>query len=56
MFSSNVNWFCPQKGWKLLPASVLNECRYTEKVKKVIRYITDNLKFSSDDSCESDEE
>ena len=32
----------------------LKECKYIEKEKKLIRYITSNLKFSSDDSDESD--
>ena len=34
----------------------LKKYEYTEKVKKMIRYITDESKFSSDDSDESDEE
>ena len=34
----------------------LEECKYMEKEKKTIRYVTDDLKFSSDDSDESDKE
>ena len=32
----------------------LKECKYMEKEKRMIRYITDDFKFSSDDSDESD--
>ena len=38
------------------PQVFLKECKYIEKEKKLIRYITSILKFSSDDSDESDEE
>lgn len=31
----------------------LNECKYIENENKEIRYITEDLKFSSDDSNES---
>ena len=41
---------------KLLSTVFLQECKYIEKEKKVIRYITNDLIFSSDDSDESDEE
>ena len=34
----------------------LEECKYTEKKKKMTRYITDNLEISSDNSDESDKE
>ena len=34
----------------------LKECKYIEKEKQVIRYIVDDLEFSSNDSDESDEE
>ena len=34
----------------------MEEFKYIEKEKKVIRYIADDSKFSSDDSDESDEE
>ena len=34
----------------------LKEFKYIEKEKKVIRDINDDLRFSSDDSDESDEE
>ena len=33
----------------------LKECKYMEKEKRMIRYITDDFKFSSDDSDESDQ-
>ena len=32
----------------------LKGCKYMEKEKRMIRYITDYFKFSSDDSDESD--
>ena len=32
------------------PQVFLEECRYIDKEKKVIRYITDDLEISSDDS------
>ena len=32
----------------------LKECKYMEKEKRMIRYISDDFKFSSDDSDESD--
>ena len=38
------------------PQVFLKECKYIEKEKKLIRYITSILKFSSDDSDESNEE
>ena len=34
----------------------LKNCKYMEKEKKIIRYVTNDLKFSSDDSDESDKE
>ena len=34
----------------------LKECKYMEKEKKIISYVTDDLKFSSDGSDESDKE
>ena len=34
----------------------LKECKHTEKEKQVIRWITNDLKYSSDDSSESDKE
>ena len=56
MFSYNINWFSPQKGWSYYPQVFLKECKQIEKENKVIRYITDDLKVSSCNFDESEEE
>ena len=38
------------------PQAFLKECKCIEKDEKVIRYVTGDLKFSSENSDESDEE
>lgn len=38
------------KKWKILPSSVLKEYKCNERGKMVIRYISDELEISSDDS------
>ena len=41
-------------GKKYYPYVLLQECKYIFKEKKMTRHITDDLKFFSDDSDESD--
>ena len=44
--------FVLKKEKNYYPQAFLKECKHTEKEKKVIRYITDHLNNSSDDSDE----
>ena len=48
--------FVLKKDKNYYPQIFSEECKYIEKEKKVIRYITDYLKFSSGSSNKSDEE
>ena len=48
--------FVLKKDKNYYPQILSEECKYIEKEKKVIRYITDYLKFSSGSSNKSDEE
>ena len=48
--------FVLKKDKNYYPQIFSEECKYIEKEKKVIRYITDYLKFSSGGSNKSDEE
>ena len=48
--------FVLKKDKNYYPQIFSEECKYIEKEKKVIRYITDYLQFSSGGSNKSDEE
>ena len=48
--------FVLRKGEKYYPQVFSKECKYIEKGKKVIRYVTDDLKFSFDESDGFDKE
>ena len=43
-------------GKSYYPQMLLEKCSYIAKEKKMPKYITDNVKISSDDSDESNEE
>ena len=43
-------------GKNYYPQMLLEKCSYIAKEKKMPKYITDNVKISSDDSDESNEE
>ena len=60
--SSYICWqvtligFVLKKDENFYPEVFLKECKYIEKEKKVIRYITEDLKFLCDDFNEFDED
>ena len=49
-----INWFYSEERWKLLSARVFERMQIYSKEKKVIRYITTDLKLFSGDSDEPD--
>ena len=55
MFTSNINNVL-KKAKNYYPQVFSEECEYIKKEKKAIRYITDDLKSSDDDSDVSHEE
>ena len=52
MSSSNTNWFCSLKEKNGYSQVFLQEFKYTEKEKNMIRYITADLEISYQDSDE----
>ena len=52
MFISSHDWFCLIKEKNYYPQVLLKECSYTEKEKKMIRNITDDMDTSFNDSDE----
>ena len=41
--------FVPKKYKNYYPRVFLKECKYTEKERKILRYITNNIEICSDD-------
>ena len=54
MLASNTD-SALKNGENYYPQVFLKECKYIEKEKELIRYVTDDLILSSDNSNESDE-